>query len=80
VDGQRPIMAYVDVNAAGTLMKFAENAAVNRGITVRVFATVADAEKWLLELDTARIEKSLGVPGTARNWRTVCKLAELARN
>jgi len=27
----------------------------------------------------ARIEKSLGVAGTARNWRTVCKLAELAQ-
>jgi uncharacterized protein (DUF1697 family) len=27
----------------------------------------------------SRIEKSLGVPGTARNWRTVCKLLELAR-
>jgi uncharacterized protein (DUF1697 family) len=27
----------------------------------------------------ARVEKALGVPGTARNWRTVCKLAEMAR-
>jgi len=27
----------------------------------------------------ARIEKTLGVPGTARNWRAVCKLAELSR-
>lgn len=26
----------------------------------------------------ARIEKSLGVWGTARNWRTVCKLKEIA--
>ena len=26
----------------------------------------------------ARIEKSLGVPGTARNWRTVCKIKEMA--
>ena len=26
----------------------------------------------------ARIEKSLGVPGTARNWRTVCKINEMA--
>lgn len=27
----------------------------------------------------SKIEKSLGVPGTARNWRTVSALAELAR-
>jgi uncharacterized protein (DUF1697 family) len=27
----------------------------------------------------SRIEKLLGVAGTARNWRTVCKLLELAR-
>lgn len=26
----------------------------------------------------ARIEKSLGVPGTARNWRSVCKIQEMA--
>ena len=29
-------------------------------------------------LTPAKIEKLLGVPGTARNWRTVTKLAELA--
>ncbi|HEX7029284.1 MAG TPA: DUF1697 domain-containing protein [Gammaproteobacteria bacterium] len=28
----------------------------------------------------ARTEKSLGVWGTARNWRTVCKVRELARS
>lgn len=27
----------------------------------------------------SRVEKSLGVAGTARNWRTICKLLELAR-
>jgi uncharacterized protein (DUF1697 family) len=27
----------------------------------------------------SRIEKLLGVTGTARNWRTTCKLLELAR-
>jgi len=27
----------------------------------------------------ALIEKALGVPGTARNWRTIVKLAELSR-
>jgi uncharacterized protein (DUF1697 family) len=29
-------------------------------------------------LSTARLERQLGVPGTARTWRTVSKLAELA--
>jgi hypothetical protein len=42
-------MAYVDVNARGDLMRFAENVAVNRAIPLRVFATVAEAERWLLE-------------------------------
>jgi hypothetical protein len=42
-------IAYVDVNADGDLMKFAETVAVNRGIPVAVFATVADADRWLLE-------------------------------
>jgi hypothetical protein len=27
----------------------------------------------------ARIERSLGVAGTARNWRTACRLLEIAR-
>jgi len=41
-------MAYVDVNAAdGEMMRFAENVAVNRAFPVKVFATVAAAEKWL---------------------------------
>jgi hypothetical protein len=42
-------LAYVDVNAQGDLMRFAENVAVNRAIPVRVFQTVAGAEKWLLD-------------------------------
>lgn len=42
-------VAYVDVNAAGVLMQFAENVAVNRGMPVAVFSNVADAEQWLLE-------------------------------
>jgi hypothetical protein len=41
-------IAYVDVNAESNSMDFIENAAVNRGLPVRVFPTVADAEKWLL--------------------------------
>ena len=41
-------MAYVDVNATDAeMMRFAENVAVNRAFPVRVFATVAAAEKWL---------------------------------
>ena len=40
-------VAYVDVNASGDLMKFAEDVAVNRGYPVRVFSSVDDAEKWL---------------------------------
>ncbi len=39
--------AYVDINSEGDLMKFAETVAVNRAMPVAVFATVAQAEKWL---------------------------------
>jgi hypothetical protein len=41
-------IAYVDVNAEGTRMEFAETVAVNRGLPVRVFPSVVDAENWLL--------------------------------
>ena len=44
-------IAYVDVNAVDNSMDFIENAALNRGLPVRVFPTVADAEKWLLNKD-----------------------------
>jgi hypothetical protein len=40
-------VAYVDVNASGDLMKFAETVANNRGVPMRLFTTVADAEAWL---------------------------------
>lgn len=40
-------VAYVDVNATGELMKFAETVANNRGLPMTVFSTVAEAEKWL---------------------------------
>ena len=40
-------LAYVDVNAEGHLMEFAETVAVNRGVPVRVFSSVAEAEHWL---------------------------------
>ena len=48
--------AYVDVNAKGNLMQFAETVAVNRGVPVVVFPTVADAEKWLLSEDSRDTE------------------------
>lgn len=41
-------LAFVDLNAEGGVMRFAEDVAVNRGIPVRVFGNVAGAEKWLL--------------------------------
>jgi hypothetical protein len=49
--GQFKAIAYVDVNAEGDLMKFAENVAFNRGLPVRVFPSVSEAEKWLLGRD-----------------------------
>jgi hypothetical protein len=49
--GTYKAFAYVDVNAEGDLMQFAETVAVNRGLPVAVFSTVADAEKWLLNED-----------------------------
>lgn len=47
--GKLRAMAYVDVNAKGDLMRFAENVAVNRGIPVQIFSRVSDAEQWLLQ-------------------------------
>ena len=40
-------LAYVDVTAEGDLMKFAETVAYNRGVSIAVFSTVADADEWL---------------------------------
>lgn len=45
--GRFDAIAYVDVNASGELMNFAETVAVNRGVPIRVFASVAEAEAWL---------------------------------
>jgi hypothetical protein len=41
-------IAYVDINAEGDLMHFAETVAVNRALPVAVFSTVVEAEIWLL--------------------------------
>ncbi|SRR6266567_5115468 len=42
-------IAYVDVNPGHDLtrMEFAEDVAVNRGVNMRLFATVGEAERWL---------------------------------
>lgn len=45
--GSFQAMAYVDVNAEGDLMKFAETVASNRGLPLTVFATVPEAESWI---------------------------------
>ena len=49
--GKIQAFAYVDVNAEGDLMHFAETVALNRGLPVALFPTVADAERWLLRGD-----------------------------
>jgi hypothetical protein len=49
--GHFKAIAYVDVNAEGNLMKFAETVAVNRSLPITVFSSVSDAEKWLLGKD-----------------------------
>jgi hypothetical protein len=46
--GRYQAFAYVDVNADSDLMRFAETVAVNRGLPVTIFSTVADAKNWLL--------------------------------
>ena len=40
--------AYVYTNAESRLMKFAESVAVNRLMHAKVFCSVVEAEKWLL--------------------------------
>ena len=49
--GKLKAIAYVDVNAESDLMQFAEDVAVNRGLPVAVFRTVAAAKEWLLQSD-----------------------------
>jgi hypothetical protein len=48
VSGTFKAFAYIDVNANGDLMQFAETVAVNRRAPVAVFSNVEDAEQWLL--------------------------------
>ena len=47
--GAYEAFAYVDMNADGDLMQFAETVARNRAIPVAVFSTVAAAQRWLLK-------------------------------
>ncbi|HEU4923794.1 MAG TPA: hypothetical protein VFT23_12040 [Burkholderiales bacterium] len=45
--GMFEAIAYVDVNAGGDMMRVAENIALGRGIPVRLFGSLTDAENWL---------------------------------
>jgi hypothetical protein len=47
VIGVYEAIAYVDVNAVGDSMQFAETVARNRGLQIAMFSSVVDAEKWL---------------------------------
>jgi hypothetical protein len=47
--GKLAAVAFVDVNRQGDLMDFAETVAANRAFPLKVFATVDDAERWLLD-------------------------------
>jgi len=49
--GKFQAVAYIDVNAEGELMKFAETVASNRGLPMTVFATVPEAENRLTSKD-----------------------------
>ncbi len=42
-------IVYVDVNAEGNSMKFAEDACVNRALPLAIFPTVPEAEEWILD-------------------------------
>lgn len=60
--GALKAMAYVDVNAQGDLMRFAENVAVNRAIPVRVFTSVLAAERWLTDARSPGAGKTADTP------------------
>jgi hypothetical protein len=66
--GRRPMIAYVDVNATSiSNMKLAEEVAVKRGIFVRVFPSVAAAERWMVDLDSKGAQPN--VPADANKPR-----------
>ena len=45
--GVMEAVAYVDVNAQGDSMKFAETVAANRFLPVMMFSSVSEAENWI---------------------------------
>jgi len=45
--GKLQAISFVDVNAEGPLMEFAETVAMNRALPIRVFSKVSDAEEWI---------------------------------
>jgi hypothetical protein len=60
--GKLKAIAYVDVNAGSDLMQLAEDVAVNRGLRMAVFPTVAAAEAWMVQSNPGGTE-----PGAAPN-------------
>lgn len=46
--GMYKAIVYVDVNAEGDSMKFAEDACVNRALPLAIFPTVPEAEEWIV--------------------------------
>ena len=61
VSGVFKAFAYVDANAQGDLMQFAETVAVNRRVPVAVFSNVQDAEKWLNERRPDPASRNVGL-------------------
>jgi hypothetical protein len=57
--GKLKAIAYVDINAGIDLMQFAEDVAVNRGLRVAVFPTVAAAEAWIVQSNRGGTEGAL---------------------
>ncbi len=54
-------VAFVDVNPehSSSLLKFAETAAISRGLNIRVFSSLSIAEKWICFPDTMNFESPL---------------------
>jgi hypothetical protein len=61
--GRLEALALVDLNAEGGVMRFAEDVAVNRGIPVKVFRTVAGAQQWLAHPGSAGTAAAEGTAG-----------------
>jgi hypothetical protein len=59
-------IAYVDPHM-GDMADFAETVAVNRGMPVKSFSTIAEAEDWLLRQDEGSSEKDIFEDHNSRN-------------